>query len=143
MLGEHNAARSQVGVGTLSWSKSLALGAQKWSDKLKSEDCKMRHDPNTPYGENIYWAWSSDANVGGLISEPDEAVTMWVNEESFYNYEKNTCKAGEQCGHYTQVVWESTTEVGCGVSSCFDGDAQTDVWVCRYSPAGNDGSRPF
>lgn len=143
VLAMHNVARSSVGVGALTWSNSIALLAQKWSDQLKLENCKMRHDPSTPYGENIYWAWSSGASGDSLISDPSEAVNMWVNEESFYNYEKNSCKAGEQCGHYTQVVWENTTEVGCGVSSCTDGDTQTDVWVCRYSPAGNDGSRPF
>lgn len=143
VLAMHNVARSNVGVGALTWSNSIAQSAQKWSDQLKTENCKMRHDLSTSYGENIYWAWSSGASGDSLISDPSEAVTMWVNEESFYSYENNTCKAGEQCGHYTQVVWENTTEVGCGVSSCTDGDTQTDVWVCRYNPAGNDGSRPF
>ena len=143
ILAEHNYARSSAGVGAFTWSAVIAKSAQKWSDQLKSENCKMRHDPATPYGENIYWAWSSYRDTEGLISYPSEVVDAWVREESFYNYEKNTCKAGEQCGHYTQVVWESTTEVGCGVSSCMDGDAQTDIWVCRYNPAGNDGTRPF
>ncbi len=143
MLKEHNAVRSGVGIGGLTWSDTLSASAQKWSAQLKSEGCKMRHDLNTPYGENIYWAWNSDVRDGALISNPKQAVGFWAAEVEFYNYKKNTCVSGEQCGHYTQIVWERSTEVGCGVSTCIDDDAQTDIWVCRYNPPGNDGSHPY
>ncbi len=144
MLKLHNDARQSVGVPPLIWSEALAVGAQTWSDQLKTESCKFRHDPGTPHGENIYWGWvSGNKSFEGLVSSPEEAVKLWVDEKAFYNYEKNTCTPGEQCGHYTQIVWKDTTSVGCAVSSCKTNDKQTDIWVCRYSPAGNDGSRPY
>jgi pathogenesis-related protein 1 len=143
MLLAHNIARTDVGTRPLVWSETLARSAQSWSDKLKAEECEFRHDPDTGYGENIYWAWRTDTDNSSLISKPEDALDWWVNEVNFYNYDKNTCKAGEQCGHYTQVVWKETREVGCGVSTCFDDGKQTDVWVCRYNPAGNDGMRPY
>ena len=35
--------------------------------------------------------------------------------------------------HYTQIVWPTTTEVGCALAS----SATTDYFVCRYAPTGN------
>lgn len=41
-------------------------------------------------------------------------------------------------GHYTQMIWPTTTHIGCAVAS----GARHDVLVCRYAPAGNiDGRR--
>ena len=44
----------------------------------------------------------------------------------------------ETVGHYTQMVWPTTTRVGCAVAS----NASNDFLVCRYSPAGNIDGRP-
>jgi pathogenesis-related protein 1 len=38
------------------------------------------------------------------------------------------------CGHYTQVVWKDSKEVGCAAYQC---DDKSQVWVCQYKPAGN------
>jgi PadR family transcriptional regulator len=44
------------------------------------------------------------------------------------------------CGHYTQIVWSNTREVGCGVAR----DSNREVWVCNYNPPGNwIGERPY
>jgi uncharacterized protein YkwD len=144
MLSAHNKIRAEVGVPKLSWSTELAKSAEVWSQTLKAEGCKMRHDYNTDYGENIYWQQQSGGDISDLISSPTTAVTWWAAEESNYNYDKNTCTKGEQCGHYTQIVWSDTTDVGCGVSSCTLNNKRTDIWVCRYNPGGNIiGLRPY
>lgn len=143
MLSAHNEVRDTVGLLPLIWSHTIAASAQAWSEQLQSENCSMRHDPDPEYGENLFWSWRTGASSNGPVSTPDDAVTWWAGEVAFYNYEKNTCRAGEQCGHYTQIVWDNTSEVGCGVSSCIDGDKHTDMWVCRYDPPGNDGSQPY
>ena len=36
-------------------------------------------------------------------------------------------------GHYTQMIWRDTREVGCALA----GGTQEDVLVCRYAAAGN------
>ncbi|MDY7012856.1 MAG: CAP domain-containing protein [Cyanobacteriota bacterium] len=41
-------------------------------------------------------------------------------------------------GHYTQIVWRKTTQVGCGISQA----GGNDILVCRYSPPGNFMSQP-
>lgn len=144
ILQEHNAIRGKKGLTPLTWSSTLAAGAQAWSEVLKGEGCSMRHNYTSGYGENIYWANQTGGDVNKMISTDKDPVTWWASEEKFYDYERNTCRPGEQCGHYTQIVWSDTTQVGCGVSSCQEGKARTDIWVCRYNPQGNIiGERPY
>ena len=43
-------------------------------------------------------------------------------------------------GHYTQLVWRATREVGCASAT----GAREDILVCRYAEAGNyRGEQPF
>lgn len=143
MLNAHNAVRKEVGLDPLMWSYTLVQSAQDWADTLKARGCVMNHDVDSVYGENIYVFWSTGGNGSTYMRTPQFVVDRFASEESLYNYEKNTCKPGEKCGHYTQLVWANTTEVGCAVSMCNDGEKQTDVWVCKYNPAGNNGLRPY
>lgn len=80
MLDAHNVIRKSVHVESLSWSDSLSKSAQKWSEVLKSENCAMRHEYDSPFGENIYWTWTTDVEGKGPISHPSEAVNMWAAE---------------------------------------------------------------
>ena len=67
-------------------------------------------------------------------------VQGWVAEKSNYNAQTNTCETGKVCGHYTQMIWRSTLELGCGTSS----GAEIVILVCRYNPPGNmAGQTPF
>uniref|UniRef100_A0A0K0CYK8 SCP domain-containing protein n=1 Tax=Angiostrongylus cantonensis TaxID=6313 RepID=A0A0K0CYK8_ANGCA len=42
-------------------------------------------------------------------------------------------------GHYTQVVYESSYKLGCGIAVCSD----MTLVVCQYSPPGNWGGEPI
>jgi pathogenesis-related protein 1 len=47
------------------------------------------------------------------------------------------CYENKICGHYTQMVWKSTTEFGCAKAKCTAGNKITEIVVCQYNPAGN------
>jgi pathogenesis-related protein 1 len=73
-------------------------------------------------------------------AEGTEAVQLWLDEESSYDYDSNTCSAA--CGHYTQIVWSTTTKLGCAVHNCPALGFGNTV-ICDYAPGGNDGGRPY
>ena len=139
ILAGHNTTRAGKGLSPLTYAPSVAKSAQAWADNLAGRGCILEHSDG-PYGENLYFSWTT-AKTQTL--DPTQAVFWWLDEEQYYNYSKNTCQAGEQCGHYTQAVWKETTQVGCGVSVCDDGDRLTQMWVCQYNPSGNNGDRPY
>lgn len=48
------------------------------------------------------------------------------------------------CGHYTQVVWRKTSELGCGYATCKRDGFLVEFWACNYSPPGNvRGQEPY
>lgn len=132
LLSAHNAARAQVGVQALTWSDEVAETARRWAGELAANGCGLQHNPNKPYGENLYW---TTVPVDGT-----EATASWVSEADDYDAESHSCEQGKICGHYTQVVWANSTKLGCGMATC----GSTQVWVCNYDPPGNYvGQQPF
>jgi len=130
MLNAHNRWRSQVGVPPLRWSPQLASYAQDWANQLAARGA-FEHRRNSPYGENLFWGQ-------GRRWSPTEVVDDWGSEVQDYNYATNSCRG--ICGHYTQVVWRDTTEVGCGVAR----SGSQEIWVCNYNPPGNyRGRKPY
>ena len=146
----HNSIRLRLGIEELKWSDELAQYAREWADFLANENqCVLRHRPQTgeygqQYGENVYWASSIQFSNGeNEIQQIDagKVVNSWAAESIDYDHKKNTCRDGKTCGHYTQVIWSTTTELGCGMSLCKD---KSQVWVCNYYPPGNiNGQVPY
>ncbi|KAI3807849.1 hypothetical protein L1987_23785 [Smallanthus sonchifolius] len=113
-VNAHNAARAQVGVENMAWNPNLAAYAQNYANQ-RIGDCNLIHSGG-PYGENI--AWKSGGELTGT-----SAVNMWVNEKAFYDHGTNTCASGKQCGHYTQVVWRNSVQLGCARVWCANADS--------------------
>jgi uncharacterized protein YkwD len=133
IVAAHNYWRARVNVPGLTWSPMLASVAQQWANQLQSRGCPMQHSRGHNYGENLAFFSNMDAS-------PQMVVDMWADERVDYHHNNNSCRAGKQCGHYTQMVWRETKELGCGIAAC--GNRQ--VWVCNYAPAGNyRGQTPY
>jgi uncharacterized protein YkwD len=141
LLAKHNAARTAVGVGALTWDATLASDAQAWADHLGRDlNGKLEHAQGTGQGENLYW----NSNAG---TAPSAAVDSWVAERPNYaaaanktDYNSTTNPAAKGFGHWTQVVWKNTTKVGCGTAT----GAFGAVTACRYAPPGNfQGQLPY
>ncbi len=132
LVNQHNKWRTDVGVTDLVWSNQLATVAQEWANKLAKKGCDMEHS-NSEYGENLYWS-SATAN-------PIDVVDEWASEIKFYKGQIISNSNYMKFGHYTQVVWSETTEVGCAYATCKDGEV---IWVCNYNPPGNYlGEKPY
>ena len=137
----HNAVRRHMGLAEFAWSDSLAFAAQTWADHLADTlQCNMQHDTTSGQGENL----AAGASTGPLNLTPQRIVGGWACERGDWDNDERSCQGTpgfgtypRSCGHYTQVVWSSTTEVGCGVATCDQGVFTQQVWVCRYTPPGN------
>lgn len=132
VLAVHNAERALVGVPALTWSDSLAADAQAWADHLADID-QMVHagsDTNPNEGENLA-AGSSGGYTDGQLAQ------LWADEKSYFveGTFPDVSSDGNwaSVGHYTQMIWRNTTEVGCGRAS----SSGMDYLVCRYNPSGN------
>jgi pathogenesis-related protein 1 len=136
MTQAHNEYRLVEHDVALVWNSEIAAYAQEWAEYLRdNHECELQHRSwlgmaDRDYGENLYgaMAWGM-----ALDTTPQEVVDAWWSEIEYYDYDNNSCT--DVCGHYTQLMWKGSTEVGCGVAFCNDG--QADVWVCNYSPPGN------
>ena len=135
ILNIHNQERAQVQVPALTWSNNLASDAQEYADYLVSlglgpEDIPPHTDDNSQ-GENLAWGPPDGYTLDG-------SVQMWANEKS--NFQAGHIMSASDfnegvpmIGHYTQMVWSSTTEIGCGQAN----NADVIYLVCRYTPPGN------
>lgn len=134
MVESHNSWRAKLGIAGVQWSDEVASYAQEWAQKLASQGCNLRHRQNGKYGENIFWAM-------GMKITPSSVVDDWASERKDFNHNTQECNTGNGCGHYTQVIWAKTTQIGCGMARCKDG---AEIWVCNYNPAGNYmGEKPY
>ena len=139
ILTVHNRERLKLGLEPLSWNPALALSARQWADYLASTG-RFEHAPENRYapeGENIW------AGTKGYFA-PEAMVDAWIREKRFFQPgvfpDNSTTGRVEDVGHYTQVIWRATTEVGCAEAT----SADEDILVCRYAEAGNyKGERPI
>jgi hypothetical protein len=139
ILAAHNRERLDLGLEPLSWSPTLAQSAQRWADTLASTG-RFEHAPENPYtpeGENLW------AGTKGYYT-PEAMVDAWIREKKFFHPgvfpDNSTTGRVEDIGHYTQVIWRATTQVGCAQAT----SASEDILVCRYAEAGNyRGERPI
>ena len=137
LLGVHNRERAAVKVRPLSWSPALAAAAESYARQLAAIG-RLRHSPRASrsgQGENLW--------MGTRGAFPVEQMAgSWASERAYFRRGifPAVSRTGNwsAVGHYTQMIWPTTTHLGCATAS----SARYEVLVCRYAPAGNiDGRR--
>ncbi|KAK0725816.1 CAP domain-containing protein [Lasiosphaeris hirsuta] len=148
-LQHHNSHRFNHSAGALSWGGSYADYAL-----TTAKSCKFEHDL-TPggggYGQNLaMYASSGDAQSFGANKAVAQAASnFWYNGElaswpaSDYGKPTPDMSQFHAWGHFSQLVWSGTQQVGCASYFCPAGTmvAGMGAWftVCNYFPAGNMG----
>ena len=128
LLDRHNYYRAKHQAANLERLAALETIAQSYSEKLVTLGYLV-HSSNTLngnyIGENLYFGY----NAGYLGTKP---VDAWYDEIKDYDFAKAEFTSGT--GHFTQVVWKNTKQVGCGVAC----SAKDYCYVtCNYYPGGN------
>jgi len=156
ILDRHNELRSYVALGLetngaqpsasnmkkLVWNDEIAASAQRWADQ-----CNFGHDSErskidgTRVGQNVFIGWTSDErSYESVMEEIDGGVDSWYNEVKDPGFNSGNIDPfvfSSGTGHYTQVVWADTEELGCGMVYYDDNGWFARLVVCNYAIGGN------
>lgn len=132
VVAEHNDARADVGTGPMVWNPRLAADAAEWARHLASTG-RFEHDErerDDPEGENLWMGTRGHYPVRRMVQ-------AWEEEKRAFRPGRfpgnSTTGSWSDVGHYTQMVWKDTREVGCAIAR----NASDEILVCRYAQAGN------
>jgi uncharacterized protein YkwD len=129
-IAKHNEYRRKHGAPDVKHNLELSRVAQNWARNIASRNAMQHSNCNWDgkrIGENIaMWGGMSPENSGAY------ATKMWYDEIKDYNFSRPGFSSGT--GHFTQVVWRGSTEVGFGIARSGNGSFYV---VGNYYPAGN------
>ena len=143
MNGERKAVNANV--PPLVWNNTAAAHAKAWVEYLAAGKAggKIVHCFQVPgweqiescthhEGENLVYYAPHDANRGAA-----DYLNFWLSEKK--DYHGGPPSGSPVTGHYTQIVWNTTRSVGCGIAVLPPSIVPNggDVMSCRFYPAGN------
>uniref|UniRef100_A0A8C4W6P2 Cysteine rich secretory protein 2 n=1 Tax=Gopherus evgoodei TaxID=1825980 RepID=A0A8C4W6P2_9SAUR len=136
IVDKHNALRRQViptasNMLRMEWSPAAAKNAKSWAN-----NCTLSHSPPNERrttmncGENLYMSTAPNSW--------SNAIQTWYNEVGHFMYGNGSTIPNAMIGHYTQVVWYRSYQIGCALAFCGAQKYYKYYYVCHYCPAGND-----
>lgn len=148
ILFHHNVHRSNHSAGDLTWSQAHADYALQ-----TARSCVFKHDLSPGgggYGQNLAMIGNSNIQaIGANRAGAQAASNFWYNSElnkfpsSDYGKGSPNMDRFHDWGHFSQVVWKGTQQVGCATYLCPAGTMSKDLdalyTVCNYFPPGNMG----
>lgn len=137
ILAAHNQVRAAVRAAPLQWDPILAASAASYGPRLAGL-AELEHSPRAERPGQAENLWRGQAGRHSL----EAMVGNWASERSLYRPGVFPAVSSNgnwlDVSHYTQMIWPTTTKIGCALHST----ARWDYLICRYSPRGNrDGVR--
>lgn len=130
LLDAHNAERERLSLPLLRWSDRLAGQAQDWADHQAYYGIYDHAEERHGAGENL---WMGPAGA----SSPEDMIQAFIDERVYFRPGRfpdvSTTRDWRDVGHYTQLIWPGTQELGCAMAL----GRGNEYLVCRYYPAGN------
>jgi hypothetical protein len=117
ILNSTNFYRAEHNASDVRWNETLEDFASEYLDST----CEFEHSGG-PYGENLA--------IG--CSNATSCVEAWGNERDIFDF--SDPKFSMEAGHFSQLVWKNTTDVGCARRLC---DESGWYLACEYWPRGN------
>ncbi len=120
IVAAHNAKRALHGDQDVSWDTEMAEDGQTFADDF---DCNSQ-------GNIEHSSYSYAENIAYGFTTPEAVVEAWYSEISYYNWDDPAASDYEKVGHFENVVWNTTTKIGCGLNMCSNGLGP--YVVCEY-----------
>lgn len=139
-LSQHNTYRAKHKSPDMTLSDSVNSTAQSWAEQIAASGV-FAHSSSSQRngaGENIYASFTTASSIAADTLAA-AAVKSWYDEVANYNYANPVFASNT--GHFTQVVWKNSTQLGCGAAKgtkTMNGKVYNAFYVvCQYAPAGN------
>ncbi len=138
VVNYHNQKRREVGNGPVKWSNKIAKYAQSRAETI-ARTKRFAHLPQgqNPYGENLA---QKGATGGGAKYTSKDGAVDWYSEKKLMPNNARVMTSNlfnRGVGHYTQMVWKGSTEIGAGTATFQQNGFTMIVVVCCYNPPGN------
>jgi len=111
------------------WDDGIYLFSQNWSNYMLSSKL-FKHSGITSYGENIAYFQGYGTDIITLIKK---SIDLWYNE--IVNYDFNNPEYSNKTGHFTCLVWKSSTKFAMGIT--IDTSSNEAYITMNTSPPGN------
>ncbi|XP_006765788.1 PREDICTED: cysteine-rich secretory protein 3-like [Myotis davidii] len=133
IINKHNdlrrmASPSASNMLKMTWNNIVARNAANWASK-----CTFSHSPSSERrissiscGENLYMSSSPKSW--------SDAIQSLYDEVKDFKYGYGSMRANAATGHYTQLVWATSHQLGCALAHCPHSKLQY-YYVCQYCPA--------
>ncbi|KAG3289604.1 serotriflin-like [Ictidomys tridecemlineatus] len=113
------------------WNAEVAKNAEKWANRctLSHSSRRQRKVSFANCGENLF-----------MSSAPlpwSHIIQVFYDEVKNFKYGVGDIRANSKTGHYTQLVWATSHEIGCALAHC-PHKRLSYFYVCHYCPEGNN-----
>jgi len=124
-----NIYRAKHHAPPMVWDNTIYSFSQSWSLVLSNNNL-FQHSGNQIYGENLayFQGYGSDAML--LLKK---SIDSWYNEVSKYDFNNPGFVSGT--GHFTCLVWKSSTRFALGIS--INNQTQSAIITMNTAPPGN------